>query len=82
MPLIVRPLYYSSNGDRWLTAREAGSADVFIRHEPNPASGGRISHVSVAEFLAERPTGPQHEALLRLVENCLAALLEDDAPGG
>lgn len=82
MPLFVRPLYYSPNGDRWLIAREQGDTRVFIRHEPNEASGGRASHIGLGDFLAERPSGPQHEAFLRLVENCLSALLEEDAPGG
>jgi transcriptional regulator with XRE-family HTH domain len=59
--------YSSSNGDRWLLGREASSGRNFVRHEPNPSSGGRVSNVDVDEFLSRDGQGPQHQALRRLL---------------
>jgi hypothetical protein len=39
---------------------------VFIKHEPNVASGGDVSLIEVAEFLTQNH-GPQHSELLRLI---------------
>lgn len=56
-------IYASSNGDRWYLVRDNADAErLRVRHQPNPASGGRSSTVDVDEFLAEGH-GPQHEAL-------------------
>jgi hypothetical protein len=59
--------YRSSNGDQWDLVREPGSEALLVRHRPNKASGGVSSTMSVDEFLAEGH-GPQHEALLRMLE--------------
>jgi len=40
---------------------------VFIKHEPNAASGGDISLIEVGEFLVQKNHGPQHGELLRLI---------------
>jgi len=66
MPVESRELYGSPNGDRWHLVREPRSGRVFIKHEPNAASGGDISLIEVGEFLAENH-GPQHGELLRLI---------------
>jgi hypothetical protein len=66
MPVENRELYSSSNGDRWYLVREPRSGRVFIRHEPNAASGGNIDLIEIAEFLAQQH-GPQHNELLRLI---------------
>ena len=63
----ARELYASSNGDRWLLGRDPGTGRVFVRHEPNRASGGRASELGIAEFLARDAGGPEHQALLRLI---------------
>jgi hypothetical protein len=63
----TRELYRSSNGDRWLLVRDAGSGRVFVRHEANPASGGRVSQIEVGAFLASGGAGPEHQELLRLI---------------
>ena len=63
----TRELYASSNGDRWLLAREPGSGRVFVRHEPNLASGGRAAEFEIGEFLTRGGQGPEHQALLRLI---------------
>ena len=66
MPVETRELYSSSNGDRWFLAQESRSGRVFIKHEPNVASGGDTSLIEVGEFLMQNH-GPQHSELLRLI---------------
>ena len=65
--LETRELYASPNGDRWLLARDPATGRVFVRHEPNLASGGRATEVGIAEFLTRDAGGPEHQALLRLI---------------
>jgi hypothetical protein len=66
MPATETEIYCSSNGDRWYLVQERGSNRGYVRHQPNPASGGQSSLTDVRAFLAESH-GPQHEALLRLL---------------
>lgn len=66
MPVESRELYSSPNGDRWDLVREPRSGRVFIRHEPNEASGGDTSLIEVGEFLMQNH-GPEHSELLRLI---------------
>ena len=61
----ARVLYSSENGDRWLLVREDDPVRVFVRHEPNSASGGVTSELEIAEFLIRRVYGPEHVELLR-----------------
>ena len=67
MSLDTRELYRSANGDRWSLVRDPGSGRVFVRHEPNAASGGRASDTEVGDFLARGGHGPEHRELLRLI---------------
>jgi hypothetical protein len=60
--------YRSSNGDQWYLVEEPGTERMFVRHQPNRASGGQASVMEVAEFLSEGH-GPQHEALLGFLGN-------------
>jgi hypothetical protein len=57
----ARELYASANGDRWLLACDPGSGRVFVRHEPNAASGGRTAEFEIGEFLARGGHGPEHQ---------------------
>ncbi|MBP0495567.1 hypothetical protein [Roseomonas indoligenes] len=66
MTVEERELYDSPNGDRWSLVREARSGRVFVRHEPNLASGGETTMVEVADFL-RRGAGPEQQELLRLI---------------
>lgn len=66
MPVATREIYSSPNGDRWYLVREPRSGRVFIKHEPNAASGGDTSLIEIAEFLTQ-DHGPQHSELLRLI---------------
>jgi hypothetical protein len=67
MAVETRELYGSPNGDRWLLARDPASGDLFVRHEPNAASGGRPSDVDIGAFLSRGPKHPEHQALLDLI---------------
>jgi len=40
---------------------------VLVLHEPNAASGGRLSRLEVGDFLVRDAHGPQHAELLRLI---------------
>ena len=73
----TRELYASANGDRWLLARDSGSGRVFVRHEPNAASGGQKAEFEIRDFLARGGQGPEHQALLRLI----GSLVEDRSSG-
>jgi len=66
MTVETREFYSSSNGDRWLLFHEPRSGRVFIKHEPNVASGGDTSLIEVGEFLMQNH-GAQHSELLRLI---------------
>jgi hypothetical protein len=66
MPAKNSALYSSPNGDRWLLIRQALSDRVMVRHEPNLASGGKVSVIEVGEFLS-RGHGPEQQALLKLI---------------
>ena len=67
MAIEARELYTSSNGDRWLLARDPETREVFIKHEPNAASGGKSSHTAIGEFLRSGAHGPEHAALVQLI---------------
>ena len=72
MSLERRELYASPNGDRWYLARFPESGRVFIQHEPNRPSGGRVSHIEIGVFLSGGSRGPEHQALLRLIGTLVA----------
>jgi hypothetical protein len=67
MPCAARMFYESSNGDRWLIARDPATYRVFVQHHANPPSGGHVTDIEVSRFLALDAAGPEHEALRRLV---------------
>ena len=62
-----RQLYQSSNGDRWSIVRGPDNQRPFVRHEPNPSSGGEARDIEVGEFLASGGNGPEKQELLRLI---------------
>jgi hypothetical protein len=66
--LATKELYSSPNGDRWHLCRDA-SDYVFVLHQPNIPSGGRISRIELSDFLA-RSHGPEQQALLHMIR-CL-----------
>jgi hypothetical protein len=48
----ARELYSSPNRDRWFLVRDTRLGRVFVRHEPNTASGGKATEVGIGEFLS------------------------------
>ena len=50
-----------------LLCRDAETERVFVRHEPNAPSGGRVSDLDIGTFLSRGPLNPEHQALLRLI---------------
>jgi hypothetical protein len=67
MPQLSEDLYISPNGDRWRLIRDAASGRMFVRHEPNLASGGRVSDTDVEEFLSRGGSGPEYAALRKIL---------------
>ena len=67
MPLEMRELYVSPNGDRWYLARDHPVERVFVRHVANPPSGGQITDIEIGRFLGPDRNGPEHQALFRLI---------------
>jgi hypothetical protein len=63
----TRLIYRSSNGDQWYLVREALNGRVFVRHEPNPPSGGRVSEIELDTFLGAGGHGPEQQELRRLI---------------
>ena len=61
----MREIYRSSNGDRWLLARDPDR--VFVRHEPNVPSGGQVADIEIGAFLIAAGNGPEKQELLRLI---------------
>ena len=72
----TRELYQSANGDRWCLAYDSAVGRVFVRHEPNPASGGKTSDIEIGTFLSRGGQGPEKQELLRLI----GTLVEGRAP--
>jgi hypothetical protein len=66
-PVVSEDIYQSSNGDRWRLIRDTASSQAFVRHDPNPSSGGRPTLVEVHEFLGRDGPGPEFDALRRLL---------------
>lgn len=67
MSVQTRKLYDSANGDCWYLVNDCANGNVFVRHEPNRASGGRISDTDVGTFLSRGGQGPEKQELLRLI---------------
>jgi hypothetical protein len=68
MAISVTDIYRSSNGDRWSLVRCTDSGSAFVRHEPNPSSGGRTTDTDVDDFLRTDGPGPEYAALRRLLK--------------
>ena len=67
MAVTTKAFFESSNGDVWLLARDPVTGRVFIQHQANLPSGGHLSEIEVSRFLAADATGPEHQALRRLI---------------
>ena len=68
MTIQFREIYRSApNGDRWLLARSTETGRVFVRHEPNLASGGQPADIEIGAFLLAVDNRPEKQELLRLI---------------
>jgi hypothetical protein len=67
MTIGTRTLHHIPDGDRWQLARDSGTGRVFVRHEANRPSGGRVTDVEIGAFLSTGGLGPEHQELLRLI---------------
>jgi hypothetical protein len=63
MPVITQYIYRSANGDRWSLITDTSPREKIVRHLANQPSGGKITDLGVAEFLAIRGSGPEFVAL-------------------
>jgi hypothetical protein len=59
--------YSSSNGDRWLMLHDGETGRYVVRHEPNMASGGKLTDIDGPEFLSRNSATPQGVALQKLL---------------
>ena len=69
----TREIYHSANGDRWLLALDCDTDRVFVRHEPNLPSGGQVADIELGAFLIGTGSGPEKQALLRLIGTLVRA---------
>ena len=72
---LVKELYNSPNGDRWVLCRNP-SGMLVVSHHPNSASGGQVSETGVNVFLSHDERGPERQALVE----ALASLGSDSSP--
>jgi len=57
----------SSNGDRWLLARDSENGTGYVLHEANKPSGGAVTRIEIGDFLKGSPAAPEQVSLLRLL---------------
>jgi hypothetical protein len=77
-PATSTDIYRSSNGDRWRLISDSDTGRRLVRHEPNRASGGPVTEVTIEEFLAVNGPGPEYEALRRILGSSVEQLREMD----
>ena len=61
-----REIYHSENGDRWLLCRDENGR-AFVLHKANVSSGGTATEIELGNFLGRGKSGPEHQALARLI---------------
>jgi hypothetical protein len=64
----VALIYESSNGDSWCLTWDPVTGAQAVMHRSNPSSGGHVSYIEIEKFLSEGASGPEHQALRRLLE--------------
>jgi hypothetical protein len=60
-----RKIYQSENGDSWWLCRDANG--VCVLHEANLPSGGTVTKIDLAQFLAGGRNPPEKQALVALI---------------
>jgi hypothetical protein len=79
MRLRRRELYSSPNGGKWFLARDPTTGNVFVRHEADVPSGGRVTNIDLGAFLSRVERNPEHQALLRLIGTLVEGRSEGSA---
>jgi len=79
MRLKRRELYSSPNGDQWFLAHDPTTGNVFVQHEANVPSGGRVTNIDLGAFLSRVGRNPEHQALLRLIGTLVEGRSEGSA---
>jgi hypothetical protein len=64
-----REIYHSTNGDRWFLCRDRER--VFVLHNANEASGGKLTQIELGDFLRKGNSGPEHQALIQMIGRIL-----------
>lgn len=77
----MRPIYSSSNGDRWLLIRDPESGRSLVRHEPNRSSGGQAVEIEVDEFMLRDGHSPQGVALRTLLDSAPSSAAGSSSSG-
>ena len=62
------PLYRSANGDSWFLGQDVETSERYVLHRANAPSGGTVTRVELADFLALNQGAPEHQALTRLID--------------
>jgi hypothetical protein len=73
MTIKMRELYGIPGGDRWFLARDIDTGRLFVRHEANQSSGGKVTELAIGQFLRSEGS-PEQRELLRLI----GTLIDDD----
>jgi hypothetical protein len=63
----LREFASSANGDRWFLGIDDVTNTEVVVHRGNPSSGGHETTTLITSFLNQRPFGPEHRALDRLL---------------
>ncbi len=61
----ARRIYASSSGDTWDLVQDG--QQLFIKHTPNEASGGKASSRELAAFLTSNKGSAEYQALIALI---------------
>ncbi len=80
MHMEKRELYSSPNGDRWFLSRDPATGRVFVRHEANLPSGGRVTDIDIGAFLGSGAHNPEQQALLRLIGTLIESVPMPESP--
>ena len=68
MAILTNDFYRSSKGDRWQLLRDSETWRQVMRHEPNLASGDKVTEIDAQEFLERTGSSPENLALRNLLE--------------
>lgn len=63
----IREFSCSSNGDTWSIGKDLDGS-IMVLHRGNLPSGGHETITTVRDFLNTGPGGPQHEALVAMLQ--------------